>query len=82
MFIVAIYDTLAKKFIQFLPTASVDVLKRDLKNTVKMPNHIFATNSEDFDVYQLCEIDDTGICLPKKELLFNMKELKDDPQVL
>ena len=82
MFIVAIFDKLAGKFIQYLPTNSIDVLKRDLKNTVKHPNHIFATNPEDFEVWSLCEIDDEGICLPKKELLFYMTELKDDPQVL
>lgn len=82
MLITGLYDKLMVKFVQFIPTTSISVLKRDFKNAVKDPNSIYHANSEDFVVYTLCSIDDaTGECTSQKELAFNLSELIDDPQV-
>lgn len=83
MLIVAIKDKLAQKFVQFIPSTNLDVVKRDLKNAVKQPTSIFCTNSEDFDVYKLGDLDETsGVITPTQDMLFNLHDLKDDPQVL
>ena len=82
MLITGLYDKLMEKFVQFIPTTTISVLKRDFKNAVKDPKSIYNANSEDFVVYTLCSIDDaTGECTSQKELAFNLSELKDDPQV-
>lgn len=83
MLITGLYDVVAKKFIQFIPTPTGELLKRDFKNAVKQERSIYNTNAEDFEVYVLAEVDEsTGACTPcDKDLLFTLASLKDDPQV-
>lgn len=81
MLITGLKDKLAGKYVQFIPTLNIDVLKRDFKNTMK-PGSIYHDSASDFIVDILCEInDETGIALPKHELAFNLYDLLDDPQV-
>ena len=83
MLIMALKDKVAKKFIQYVPTPSVDLLKRDLKNAVNHPGSIYNTNLEDFDCYILNEVDETtGETLSTNvDFAFNLADLKNDPQV-
>ena len=82
MFIVGVKDKLAKKFIQIVPTANLDVLKRDFKNVFSQKNNIMAEFPEDFDIYNLGSIEEeSGVCTPTVDLLFNLAEIKDEVQV-
>ena len=81
MLIVGLKDKLAEKFVQFIPTPNIAILKRDFKNTMK-PGSIYHDSAEDFKCIILVEIDEvTGVALPKEELAFELDALKDDPQV-
>lgn len=83
MLITGLFDKVAKRFVQFVPTPNEGLLKRDFKNAVTQPKSIYNTNAEDFSIIQLVELDDlTGDCLStEQKLLFTLDELKDDPQV-
>ena len=83
MLIAGLFDSVANKYVQFIPSPSEALLRRDFKNAVSQQNSIYCVNAYDFQVFQLAEIDEsTGACLStEKKLLFTLKELKDDPQV-
>ena len=83
MLITGLYDKVAERFVQFIPSPNVGLLKRDFKNAVNQPKSVYNTNAEDFNIVQLVELDDsTGVCLSSEQkLLFTLDELKDDPQV-
>ena len=81
MLITGLKDKLADKFVQFIPTLNVAILKRDFKNTMKAGS-IYYESADDFSVYILAEINDTtGQALPRHELAFELASIKDDPQV-
>lgn len=81
MLITGLYDKLAGKYVQFIPTINIGVLRRDFKNTMKAGS-IYYESADDFSVYILAEIDETtGQALPKHELAFELALIKDDPQV-
>lgn len=77
-----LFDKEAEKFTQFIPTPNVGVLKRDFKNTMK-PNNLYYEAAEDFDVYQLAELDDVeGSALSIERILaFKLIDIKNDLQV-
>lgn len=82
MLITGLYDNLAEKFVQLIPTTSIPVLKRDFKNAVQDEKSIYCKNAEDFVVYTLCVVDDeSGVCTSQKELAFNLIDLKNEVQV-
>ena len=81
MLIVGLKDKLADKFVQFIPTPSIPVLRRDFKNAMK-PGSLYHDSALDFVCIILAEIDETtGVALPKEELAFELDDIKDDPQV-
>ena len=78
MLIIGLKDKLAEKFVQFIPTTNLAVLRRDFKNAMK-PGSIYHDSAEDFKCVILAEIDETtGIALPKEELAFELADIKDD----
>lgn len=84
MLIIAIKDKLADKFVQFFPTQSIAVAKRDLLNAKKTPNTLFNSNPGDFDVYQVCSIDEsTGDVLTtgKSTFVCNLDEITNETEV-
>ena len=79
MLITGLYDKVAEKYVQYIPTTTIAVLKRDFKAAVNDGKSIYSTSSDDFVVYTLCSIDDsTGECTSQKEFAFNLAELKNE----
>lgn len=82
MLITALYDKEAGKFVQFIPTLNLSVLKRDFKNVMK-PGQLYHESAEDFEVYQLGEFDEkSGLALSTEKILaFELSSIKNDSQV-
>lgn len=82
MLIVGIKDKLAEKFIQFFPTQSIAVARRDLLNAKNQKGTLFNTNPGDFDVYEVCSVDEsTGIGTANCTFLFNLDEITNETEV-